>query len=344
MPTRAAGAVVRPVSNAAGEALSKAATVIDNFDPLNAVTTGAASYQSRIGAQERMEEILKPSLSESDIRMQPKHRQRVIQSALDRGIMPTDEGMGKLHAQIGTAARKADEIIDQSDAIITVNELAATIRQRALEVPDSDKNAIQVREAIEAEAENLEARYEGREVLGARELRDIRRSADDVINQNRIYLNGEPVRVQADKAYADAIRHLLGEKVEGLKPHNAEMSELYDIADLYIKPTQRIRQNNKMGLAQQVAYGNAGASVGGGSILAHLANQDPMMGAAIGLAATGVAARANNPAIKMARAQRANNVAERGLLFRDGDKYKPYSDLRYGSLLISDLMDQEENK
>lgn len=344
MPTRAAGALIRPVNNAAGEVLSKTATVLDNFDPLNAATTGAAALQSRVGAQERMEEILKPSLSETDIRMQPKHRERVIQGALNRGIMPTDEGMGKLYSQIRVAARQADEIIEQSDATVSVAELSAAIREQARRVPDSDKNAIQARKAIESEADNLEARYEGRDVIGAVELRELRRSADDVIAQNRLYLNGEPVRVQADKVYANTIRGVLGEKVAGLKPHNAEMSELYDIADLYIKPTQRLRNNNRIGLGQQIAYGNAGASVGGGSLLGYAAGLDPVLGGAIGLGFTGLASRANNPLVKMARAQRAHDVANNGLLFRDAGRYRPYSDMRYGSLLINDLMEQSEEE
>jgi len=344
MPTRAAGALARPVSNAAGDVLSKTATVIDNFDPLNAATTGAAAYQSRVGGQERMEEILKPALSETDIRMMPEHRERVINSALDRGIMPTDEGMGKLRAQIDTASRQADELITNSDAIVTVDEITTAIRQQADMVPDSDKNAVKLREAIEREAADFEERYAGREVLGAEELREIRRSGDDVINHNRLYKNGEPVQTQADKVYANTIRGILGEKVDGLRDVNAELSELYDVSDMYIKPTQRLRQNNRTGFAQQIAIGSSGGTIGGGSIAAHLMGFDPVLGAAGGLLATSAAHRINDPILKMARAQRSHDVADRGLLFRDGDKYKPASDVRYGSLLVNDLMEDYEER
>ena len=344
MPTRATGALVRPVSNTAGDVLSKSATVIDNFDPLNAATTGAAAVQSRVGGQERMEEVLKPSLSETDIRMKPEHRERVISSALDRGIMPTDSGMGKMHAQIRQASEQADELIMNSDVSVSVDDLVASIRQQAELVPDSNKNAIQLRKAIEAEADNLQARYEGRGNIGAEELRELRRSGDEAINHNRLYKTGEPVQVQADKIYADTLRGVLGDKVDGLREVNAELSDLYDIADMYVKPTQRLRNNNRTSLAQQVLYGGTGASVGGGTVAAHLLGLDPVLGLGGGLLASGLAHRVNDPLVKMARAQRSHDVARNGLIFRDGDKYRPGSDLRYGSLLINDLMEQQEDR
>ena len=59
----AAGALARPVSNTVGDALSKSATVIDNFDPLNAATTGAEALPlKKVGRKEWRKRGLKPSL------------------------------------------------------------------------------------------------------------------------------------------------------------------------------------------------------------------------------------------------------------------------------------------
>lgn len=350
MPTRAASFATRPVNSTLSRTLNNAAEVIDNFDPLTAATTGAAGVAARTGGQERMEEILKPSLSETDIRMQPAHRERVITSALDKGIMPTPEGMGKLHAKIRIAAEKSDELIMASDAIVTVDELVAGIRQQAELIPDSNKDALRLRKAIEAEADSLAKRYEGREVLGVEELRDLRRSGDDAINHNRTFVGATPVKVQADKAYANTLREILAGKVDGLGDLNAEMSDLYDIADMYIKPTQRLKQNNSLSLAQQILAGNSGAQVGGSTLTAAMLGFDPALGAAIGGASHLLASRANNPAIKMKKAQRVHDMNKRdgsllgNVLLRDADKYKPTRDGRYGLLLIDELMQEEEER
>jgi hypothetical protein len=258
--------------------------------------------------------------------------------------MPTEAGMGKMYAQIRDASVRADELIMGSDAIITVDEIASRIRHQADLIPDSDKNAAQLRKAIEDEAKSFEERYAGREILGAEELRELRRSGDETINHNRLYKTGEPVRVQADKVYANTLRGILSDKVDGLSAVNSELSELYDIADMYIKPTQRLRNNNQTSLPQQLILGNGPTSVGGGTLAAHLLGFDPLLGAAGGLLATGLSHRINNPAIRMGRAQRSHDVAQNGLLFRDAGKYKPASDIRYSSLLINDLMEQQEDE
>jgi len=344
MPTRLASAATRPVSGAVSRGLNNAAEVIDNFDPLNLATTGAAGMAARVDGQTRMEEVLKPSLSPSDRRMKPEHRQRVINSALDRKIMPTADGMGRLQALIHKEARQADKIIMDSDVIISVDDIVTAVRSQADNIKDSNKNAIKLRESINAQADDLARRYEGREVLGAEELRDLRRSADDVINQNRIYLNGEPVQVQTDKAYADSLRAALGDAVPELKAHNAEMSTLYDIADMYEKPTQRLRNNNSSSLPQQIAMGNMGASIGGGSIASHLLGFDPTLGAAAGALASGVSYMRNDPARRMRAAQTSHDVNNGGLLLRDADKYSPGSDARYSLLLMDELMkDSDED-
>lgn len=344
MPTRLASAATKPISGTVSKGLNNAAEVIDNFDPLNLATTGAAGMAARVDGQTRMEEVLKPSLSPSDRRMKPEHRQRVITSALDREIMPTAEGMGKLQALIAKEARQADKIIMDSDVIISVDDIVESVRARANDVKDSDKNAIKLRESINKQADDLAKRYEGREVLGAEELRELRRSADDVINQNRLYLNGEPVQVQTDKAYADSLRDALGDAVPELKAHNSEMSTLYDIADMYEKPTQRLRNNNSSSLAQQVALGNMGASIGGGSLASSVLGFDPVLGASAGALASGISYMRNDPTRKMRAAQTSHDVNNGGLFLRNADKYSPASDARYSLLLMDELMQEMDEE
>ena len=233
------------------------------------------------GSQERMEEVLKPTLSPTDRRMEPEVRERVIQSALAREIMPTSAGMGKLRAQIDSASRDADRIISESNAAIPVESLVSALRQQAEGIPDSNKNAIRLRASINAVADDLAQRYEGREILGAEELRELRRSGDDVINHNRKYLNGEPVQSQTDKIYADTLREELARAVPELRDPNAELSALYDIADMYQKPTQRLRNNASSGLRQDIIMGGGQGAVGG--LMAHLLNVDPAVGVGGGL-------------------------------------------------------------
>ena len=340
MPTRGLAAVTRPLNEGVSDTLNKAATVLDNADPINLATTGAAAYQSRQGSQERMEEVLKPTLSPTDRRMEPEVRERVIQSALAREIMPTSAGMGKLRAQIDSASRDADRIISESNAAIPVESLVSALRQQAEGIPDSNKNAIRLRASINAAADDLAQRYEGREILGAEELRELRRSGDDVINHNRKYLNGEPVQSQTDKIYADTLREELARAVPELRDPNAELSALYDIADMYQKPTQRLRNNASSGLRQDIIMGGGQGAVGG--LMAHLLNVDPVVGVGGGLLLQGARSRSADPLVKMNRAQNAYNAEQNGLIFRNADKYSPYSDGRYTLSLLDALMDEEE--
>jgi hypothetical protein len=258
-PVRGAAKLL-PDGSTAQKLTEGAANVVQNMDPVSAVTTGlAAGNAAFTDPIKTTESVVKPSNAKTSKQRNPTYRERVMTGALDRGIEPTERGMASLQRQLDTQLTGIDDVIMTSNVTIPMKEITDGWESWAKsQISQTDANWADLRNAVETQGAKIKSQYantpDGDTITGVSPegLREMRISADGQVNHNKVNMVDDSVSTQVDKLYANYLREKLGEWIPDIKPLNAEASILFDIEDMYLPATNRISNNSPMGLTSSM--------------------------------------------------------------------------------------------
>lgn len=255
LPVRGAAKIL-PDGSTAQKITEGAANVIQNADPVSALTTGVASANAALtNPIKTTESVVKPSNAKGSKHRDQGYREQVMNSALDRDITPNERGMRTLQKQLDGQMAQIDNVLDNSTVQIPMNEITGGFSGWAKgKIGQTDVNYSELNDAIDAYSKKIKRQYsqspDGQQIVSVngRGLREMRQSADGEVNHNRVNQQNDSAKTQVDKLYASYLREKLADYIPEIGPLNAEVSTLLKIDDMYSPAFNRISNNNPMGL------------------------------------------------------------------------------------------------
>ena len=254
-PVRGAAKLL-PDGSTAQRVAEGAANVIQNADPVSAVTTGVAGVNAAMtNPIKTTESVVKPSNAKGSKHRDQGYREEVMNSALEREITPNERGMNTLQKQLDGQMSQIDAVLDNSSVQIPMDEITGGFSGWARgKIGQTDVNYGELNDAIDAHSKKIKRQYanspDGQQIVSVngKGLREMRQSADGEVNHNRVNMQNDSVKVQVDKLYANYLREKLADYIPEIGPLNAEVNTLLKIDDMYSPAFNRISNNNPMGL------------------------------------------------------------------------------------------------
>jgi hypothetical protein len=367
------GAVVPPLrgaslvagargANAVSDGLSTVANAVENFDPMSWPATGAAMVNrggTQMGVLDdsvgRTEGVIKPKLSLRHKQSDPAYRNRVINSALDRGIDPTEKGMANLKKQQDAVYAEMDKVMSEvGHRQISTAELVGDWEEFAMKNIDrANVDWEDLVKGVESRKGKLKRQYQDHpdgEItsISAEGLRKARQSADTKVDHNARRTDGESVGPELDRLYAHYLREKLGSAVPEMKHLTEEASALYDVYDMYNPAVVRMSNHQPIGLTGSIGLGGGGLA----GVLMGTNVGDPLLqGLGGAVAAAPLVANAKSTRISQARSNHETGKAGLGdpitgglLRDRNGNWSHGRKGANYIENLFSSVMGEEEER
>jgi hypothetical protein len=271
-PVRGAAKLL-PDGSMAQKVTEGAANVVQNMDPVSAVTTSLAAGNAALtNPVKTTETVVKPSNAKGSKQRDQGYREQVINSALERDITPNERGVAELQKQLDAQMSQIDAVLDNSPVQIPMDEITGGFAGWAKgKIGQTDVNYGELSDAIDGQSKKIKRQYaqspDGQQIVSVngRGLREMRQSADGEVNHNRVNQQNDSVKVQVDKLYASYLREKLADYIPEIGPLNAEVSTLLKVDDMYGPAFNRLSNNNPMGITTSmgtIAGGMAATSAG----------------------------------------------------------------------------------
>ena len=252
--------------------------------PLNALPSPSSMYQ---GAAKFYKNVDAPG---------------VTGTALERGIMPTTEGMVKAQGFVTDWHNQVNKIIDDAGASnksIKVDDMLNPLQDLRKQVENSvDPNRQSDLSAIDKiiDGINESKQATGKNTISVREAQDLKQRLQGDINWNRSAQTADPMTLTAQKEMAKGVRQSIEQMVPEVKGLNLQQSDMLDLMDALEGPVRRIERRNMIGIETPITTGVGGVV---GSTVGM-----PMAGAAVG-AALGIL---DQPTVKARLAIEMNRI------------------------------------
>lgn len=192
-------------------------------------------------------------------------RERIINEALDRGILPTDKGVAKIDSLISGLDGQLEAIIGEAGnagKVIPVGAVFSKLKQLRQQKGgfklESEADLAKIDEIAKAFHESLD----GRQTVTPAELQAFKRDAYAKINFDRRQGTANQTVEDTRKAMARGAREALEGVDPDIGPINREMAPLLDLQPHLERASRRIGNLNPVGLTDALG-GGLGASVGG---------------------------------------------------------------------------------
>lgn len=231
--------------------------------------------------------------------LDPKKRQKMIQTALDEGVLPTPSGMRKISSRIDVLDAEIESMIAQSTN--AGKEIPVKAIFRHLNDLRSTKGGVRLGAdsdlaAIDRIAGEFHRSLKGRKTVTPEELQFFKKEAYKDINWDAKRMTGAPIKEDTYKAMARGAREAIEGVVPEIAEKNADMGALLELQPHLQRSTNRIENLNRIGLGAPIRTG-AGGMVG-----------DAMGAPGLGMGIGAIASFIDNPAFKARAAIIMNRI------------------------------------
>lgn len=238
-------------------------------------------------------------------------RARIIQTALDEGVMPTAKGVKKVEGRIDILNHSLDDLIQSATANgtkIPVQAVFAHLKELrktkgGFKIEGSSDLA-----AINKFAANFHKSLGGKKFVTPDELQAFKVDAYKKIAWDAKRMAGSPIKEDTFKAMARAAKDALSKGVPGADDINRQLGELYELQPHLTRAAGRVENRNAVGLTTPL---NIGAGGYAGSVAG-----SPEIGFLAGTAAAVI----NNPKMQSRLAIALNKIKQGDIGWLEANK------------------------
>lgn len=269
-------------------------------------------------------------------------RTKIIQTALDHGVMPTHKGLAKVDNKIQILNNTIDDLVAASTA---TGESIPT-RTLVRHIADLKKNRGGYRYGAGADLDQIDKMVaslyndfinRGKTRLTADELQTFKREAYKDINWDAQRMTGTPVKEEGLKAMGRGAKDALEEMIPEIKGLNQEMGDFLDLRN------RKKRSKDHLGKAagrieNREPFSLGGATkLGAGGGLGYMMG-DPMMG----MAAGALTVLANQPKVKARLAIVLNKINQNDRTWLEANRST--AEVRLAMALMGRMQDEEASQ
>ena len=221
--------------------------------------------------------------------IKPPDRERMVNTALEGGYMPTSAGVTKLGDRINTLNTEVDRLISEATETgsrIPVEAVMVHLKKLRREKGGPRIEASEDLSAIDSYAKQFIKNMRGRKSLTPQQLQEFKVDAYNKIAWDANRMAGAPIKEDTYKALARGAKDAIVSRIPAVDVANRELGSLYDLEPNLLRSAKRIDNRNLVSIDTPLKVTGgavAGQTVGGAGI-----------GAAIGT----VASVLGNPKIK----------------------------------------------
>ena len=291
--------VFYPASKAAsGMGFARTATTLEKAsqvtEPMNLLKAGGGIMRG--AATSLIPKGVPSRLYESAVKLSTalpiEQRRRIVNTALEKQIMPTYNGLSKLNRGIDSLNTEISSMIDTAAAAgekISLDRLFKgfdDLEQNILEVSGEPITGFNKFESVKDEIKQANEMI-GRNELTVKEAQKMKQRIYRELEKeyNRVSLH--PISAEARMAVARNLKEAIEEIIPEVKELNANESELIELRDAITRATERIRGRDLLSLGT-TAKAAGGAAVAGGpglatGLLLGLMDSQPIIKSKLGL-------------------------------------------------------------
>lgn len=233
--------------------------------------------------------------------LSPEKRAKIVQTALDNGIMPTRRGVVKVDNRVDVLNASLDDLIDaatESGKDIPVNAVFQHFGElRKTKGGVKAEGAADLR-AIDRFAKEFHQHMKGRTHITPKEMQQFKVDAYQKINWDAKRMTGSPIKEDTFKTMARGAKDSIEKAVPEAHDINKALGELYELQPHLVRAANRIENRNLLSI-------NAPMNIGAGGVLGSAADATGL-GATIGM----FGAALGNPKIKAGVAIALNKLKQ----------------------------------